>query len=166
MVPLLTTQHSSIHYMHGFLIFSCSFFFFFPFSHLTNICLWFQVALVAINVLGDSVDGRAFNTIVSERSPSPATHHWTYICTAMWGAVVLWFCETLLCHWSLCIGLTDASSSIHCADAMTVWTKIGNRSFKKTSQSAPHISYIIYTFSYICIICSYEDGQIMYYGLS
>lgn len=142
---------------------------FFPFNHLTNICLWFQVALVAINVLGDSLDGRAFNTIVSERSPSPATHHWTYMCTAIWGAVVLWFCETLLCHWSLCIGLTDASSSIHCTDAMTVWTsgmfKMGNRPFKKTRQSAPHILYIIFTFSYICIICSYEDGQIMYYEL-
>uniref|UniRef100_A0A4W6G8P7 Centrosomal protein of 104 kDa n=1 Tax=Lates calcarifer TaxID=8187 RepID=A0A4W6G8P7_LATCA len=36
-----------------------------------------QVALVAINVLGDALDGNAFNTIVSELSPhlSPITEH-------------------------------------------------------------------------------------------
>lgn len=37
----------------------------FLFNHFTNTFLWFQVALVAINVLGDSSDGNAFNTIVS-----------------------------------------------------------------------------------------------------
>lgn len=114
-------------------------------NHLTNICLWFQVALVAINVLGDSVDGNAFNTIVSEHSPSPVARHCTYTSTAAGGAVVLWFCETMLCKQSLWTGLTDFSSSIHWHyDSLNLWHVKQDR-----SEYCPHILYHIYLFIYV-----------------
>lgn len=38
-------------------------------NEFTRLFLIFQVALIGFNVLGDTVDGREFNTVVSELLP-------------------------------------------------------------------------------------------------
>ncbi len=119
------------------------------FNQLTNICLWFQVALVAINVLGESLDGNALNTIVSEHSPLPVTHYWTYTTAAVGGAVELWFCKASLCHQSLTRGwLMFPHPSTDSAEVMTVWAfvmiNLEKGLLNRTRSGIPHISRIVF----------------------